>query len=336
MTVTFDTTIDELQTGKIYTGIYNSYRRAWFKYCYHFSHIENIVSILNDGYLFSRKEALLKSKMKNDNASSKIIDQTNPKYKEYVRLYFRPKSPTQYHNEGCKTKEQLKISELNAQCSVPVFLCLDIRKVLTHPGCLFTETSLASQGAVSLYSTPDEFSKLPYDKIYHDRAIMASEETSSIVGHRHAEIIVPDSLPLTDYLKKIVVRSPAEKETLLTMLSEDLKRKYEKLIQIDTSNILFYSRWTYFHSAQLDNHLMTFDVRVSRYNNNQIPIQFDVEVELVDEDGTVKRQLIENYSVPSKLRVPFSKPRERYEVTWWFDNQLMYKGSFRSEGNLPF
>lgn len=272
MTITFEDILNRLEAGVIATGIYSSSRRSWFKYCYHFSHVENIVSILNDGKLLSREQALREDKMKSDNASRKIIDNTNPLYKDYVRLHFRPKSPTQYHNEGFKTKEQLELSELDAQCTVPVFLLLDIRKLLSHPDTLFTETSLASSGDVSLYSTPQEFSELPFDKIYHDSAL-SPDEKRKIIGHRHAEIIFPHSLLLDDYLKKIVVRTPAEKDTLLSLMDDDLRDKYESYIQIDTSNIMFFSRWTYFHTVYLDKNKVKFDLRVSQEKKkiNQSP-----------------------------------------------------------------
>ncbi|SFC10290.1 protein of unknown function [Alkalibacterium subtropicum] len=336
MSLSFDTVLDQLESGEIYTGIHNSNRRGWFKYCYHFSHVENIVSILNDGRLLSRNQAIREGKMKSDNASQKVIDQTNPEYKDYVRFYFRPKSPTQYHNEGFKTREQLEISELGAQCAVPVFLLLDIRKLLSQPECLFTETSLAGSGPVSLYSTPEEFKKLPFDKIYHDRAL-SHDEKRSIIGHRHAEIIVPNSLPLDEYLMKIVVRTPAEKETLLALMSEDLREKYEKYVQIDTSNVIFFSRWTYFHTAQLKSEYMRFDLRISQqYLNNSKPVQFDLEAELGEADGTVKKQTIMDWTAKSVLTIPFKEPRDKYDITLKFDNHLMYKGRFQAEDDLPF
>lgn len=336
MNLSFDTILDQLESGEIYTDIHDSNRRGWFKYCYHFSHVENIVSILNDGRLLSRNQAIREGKMKTDNASRKVIEQTKPEYKDYVRFYFRPKSPTQYHNEGFKTKEQLEISELGAQCAVPVFLLLDIRKLLSHPACLFTETSLAASGPVSLYSTPEEFNQLPFDKIYHDKAL-STDEKRLIIGHRHAEIIIANSVSLDDYLKKIVVRTPAEKETLLALMSEELRDKYENYIQIDSSNIMFFSKWTYFHTAQLKSEDMSFDLRISQqYLNNSRPIQFDLEAELKEADGTLKNHFIKDWTAKPLLTIPFKVPRERYEITLKFDNHLMFKGRFQHQEDSPF
>lgn len=63
MTITFESVLNDLKSGRIPTGIHSSSRKSWFKYCYHFSHVENIVSILSDGRLLSRNLALKEGKM---------------------------------------------------------------------------------------------------------------------------------------------------------------------------------------------------------------------------------------------------------------------------------
>lgn len=333
MTITFESVLNDLKSGRIPTGIHSSSRKSWFKYCYHFSHVENIVSILSDGRLLSRNLALKEGKMKNDNASKKVINQTNSDFKDYVRLYFRPKSPTQFHNEGFKTKEQLDLSELDAQCPVPVFLLLDIEKLLSHPACRFTETSLASHTNISLYSSPEEFNKLPFDKIYHDSA-PTPDEKRQIIGHRHAHIIYPNSINLDDYLKKIVVRTPAEKDTLLTLMGDDLRNKYESFIQIDTSNIMFFSRWTYFHTVRLYQDKVMFDLRVSQEKNKNEPVSFDLKIELIEDNGIKRQHTIEKWQ-PNQI-LTFAESRKAYDLKLSFDNHLMYSGRFEDDEELPY
>lgn len=128
MNLTYRDVLDDLESGQIKTGIEGTNKKAWLNYCYHFSHVENIISILEDGQLLARSEVIQLNKMVSNNASEEIINRTHSKYKEFVRMYFRPQSPTQYHNEGFKTKEQLKLSSLDAQCPVPVFLFFNILK----------------------------------------------------------------------------------------------------------------------------------------------------------------------------------------------------------------
>lgn len=273
--------------------------------------------------------------MSQDNASEKIIEQTDSLYKNYVRLYFRPKTPTKYHNEGFKTEEQLAISQLNAQCSIPVFLFLDIRKLLAHPYSSFTDRSLALSAPHKIYSTPEEFNKLPFDKIYHDGALNEAEKRE-IIGHRQAEIIFPESLPIEDYLKKIIVRTPAEKETLLTLMSDELKRKYEDYIQIDSSKNIFFSRWTYFNNVQLAENYIQFNLNISQYQTPSIPTQFDLKISFKQSDLEWKSQVYKNWLAVQKLKLNFKDSIDNYEVAFHFSDQLMYYGRYQSEANSPY
>ena len=330
MSITYEEVLHDLETGKIYTAISTTAKKAWFKYCYHFSHVENIVSILEDGELLSRTLATSMGKMHSDNASEVIINRTKLEYQDYVRLYFRPKSPTQFHNEGFKTKKQLRISSLDAQCPVPVFLFLDIRKVLNHPDVFFSEKSLASGDEVLLYSTPEEFRDLPFAKIYHDE-VPTAEEKRAIVGHRHAEIVLPDRLPITEYLQKIVVRTPAEKETLLSLMSNEVKDKYSHLIQIDTTNNVFFSYWP--HIGKVTLHQKSFDLELrssSKY------LTLDLTFEFLDASGRLLTHDVKDWSAISKETFSFQSAHDEYELTIRFDGHLMYKGTFRQEDNIPF
>lgn len=334
MSLKYRDILNDLYNGKIKTGIEATEKKAWFKYCYHFSHVENVISILNDGELLARSKATSLNKMAHDNASKKIIELTQNRYKDYVRLYFRPKSPTQYHNEGFKAKEELRISSLDAQCPVPVFLLFDIDKILNHPKVQFSEKGLAASGKVNLYNTPEEFSQLPFDKIFHDRAITESER-ESIVGHRHAEIIIPDKLNIDEYLRKIVVRSPAEKETLISLLSEELREKYSHMIQIDSTQNIFFKRWTYLDEVTLESSEIFLEFNVSSTDK---PIQFDLNFEFEFEDSVlgIVPHSMSNWRATPHLILRFQSPKDAYRIIIKFDNHLMYSGQYKKEENIPY
>lgn len=55
---------------------------------------------------------------------------------------FRLLTPTQYHNEGYKP-EEIRDNTINANCPVPVFLCLSANATLSLDGTLFAEKGLA-------------------------------------------------------------------------------------------------------------------------------------------------------------------------------------------------
>lgn len=206
----------------------NESNRWWSYYIFHFSHVQNIASILNNGKLYSR-EKLEKLGLTdiNDNASSDVINGTDEKYKDYVRFYFRPLTPTQYHNEGIRATAE--ITELNAHCPVPVFLLFDTA-ILDEHYTKFSYESLASHYHVNLYSGSAELLQAPFHHIYHNESTYGLDG-NLIRKRRHAEIVVKHECSL-HHLKKIVCRTDAEARTLRHLLNKQAFNKYEHMICI--------------------------------------------------------------------------------------------------------
>lgn len=196
----------------------------WPKYLYHFTDLRNALGIIDKGWIYGRNEAVASKLMGNDNASQSVISVTQTEITNYARLYFRPKTPTQYHNEGYKPVH-IRNAEVNASCPVPVFFFLDAESVLETEGVVFSEKSCAGMSAGELKSGSDEFSKLPFDKIYHNAAF-SSEERDDIIKHRHAEVLSQRGFELEGCVKGIVCRSLAEKQTLLYQLRTKYPQKY--------------------------------------------------------------------------------------------------------------
>lgn len=78
-----------------------SHRRHWPSRLFRHEPLENIVKVLGTGQLLSRNDASAAGEIANDIAPEEIIA-ANPQAYEHVRLYFRPKTPTQYHIEGIR------------------------------------------------------------------------------------------------------------------------------------------------------------------------------------------------------------------------------------------
>lgn len=95
--MTYSSTISGLLDGAIKTGMNPVKRQYWPKFAFHFTDITNAVDILKRGLLVSRDYANRQHIMINDNASSDVIAQTKPEIKKFVRLYFRPRTPTQFY-----------------------------------------------------------------------------------------------------------------------------------------------------------------------------------------------------------------------------------------------
>lgn len=184
------------------------------KFLYHFTDVKNAASILQSGELLSRNEANRRNAMLHDNASSQVIEATRAMHQDFARLYFRPRTPTQFHNEGIRPVAARTFD--NAHCAIPVFFGFDLVETLMIDGLMFSDGNMAA-AHVTCSDDADRFAKIPFEFVYHEGPINAPLNTRTIVFHRHAEVLAPNSLSLKT-LKWVGCRSNAERETLLTLL----------------------------------------------------------------------------------------------------------------------
>lgn len=246
-------------------------RRWWPDYLFHFTDIQNAVSILKAGALHSRNEAQRLGLMTTDNASQEIIGSTDDKWKDYVRLYFRPRTPTQYRNEGFRPLEQ---RWQGAHCPVPIYFLFDSKAVLSRADSLATDGNLASNPNV--FSAVPELKQIPFEYVYHDSSI-PDDLKAQIIFHRHAEVIVPKQLGL-GALRYIVCRSQAEYETLLHLLPKSTLMRWGSNILRDNQTRLFFKRWTYVESVELHSSHVVFYFNNAQQYQDQGTFQADVSV----------------------------------------------------------
>jgi hypothetical protein len=200
--------------------------RAWWPaFLFHTTEIENAAKILDAGKLLSRSRCEALGLLSSDSASKQVLAQTDPRWKQCVRLYFRPRTPFQFHNEGFRPLGQH--GRLEAHCPVPIVFLFDSRSVLSRRDVLFSNGNLAAAGA-EIGSTAEFFECLPFQQIYHD-TWLSEDEKRSIVFSRHAEVIVPGELDLGP-LRVVWCRSAAERETLQSLLSPSTWATYAQRI----------------------------------------------------------------------------------------------------------
>ena len=232
------TFVEEFQKKLALT--YNTgYQRWWNKFLFHFTDISNAVSILNSNKLYSRNKALQLGLMHNDNADDDVIDNTGLNTKEYVRFYFGALTPTQYHNEGFKPKKKI---HNNAHCPVPVFLLFDFVKLLGREDSHFSTGNMAAQG-VEVFNDIKDLDKLEFDYIYHRGSTYHEPNPNHITYCRHAEVLIPNELNIDDCLKYVVVRSEAEKQTLLCGLDVMTKEKFKDKIRVKKNGLFYADRF---------------------------------------------------------------------------------------------
>lgn len=226
------------------------------RYVYHFTDVQNAVGVLRSGELMSRAEASARGAMRNDNAASDVIENTPAAHKQFARLYFRPRTPTQWHSEGIRAPAD---RYHGAHCPVPIFLAFDLIDTLLKDGVNVSNGNMAS-GRVSFTDTEEFFKTLPFALIYHDGPI-AQAQRADIVFHRHAEVLVPRSLAIAPTLRWILCRSHAERETLLYLLG-DARQRLEHLVKVGDQK-LFYAN--HFHVDRVE--VVGAAPRVSFYLN---------------------------------------------------------------------
>lgn len=145
------------------------------KFAFHYSDVKNAVSILSTSYLYKRTNAQKLGLMQNDNASRQVINMTMTEAAANVRFYFRPLTPTQYHNEGYKHPDLRYDGDAKANMPVPVFFAYDLEKLLCMPGIKFSEFPQSEYGS-QLYDTSSDFEKFHFDKIYSNNMIKIGEK----------------------------------------------------------------------------------------------------------------------------------------------------------------
>lgn len=297
---------------------YRSDARSWWpNFVFHYSALQNIVSILESGFLYSRENAMSRSLIGVDGASQSVLANTSDAYKDYVRLYFRPKTPTQYSNEGIRPQEKLVHG---AHCPIPIMLLFDSRDILTRSETRFSEGSLAGHSPGRVGKRASFFKALPFKDIYHNSSF-STERRRTIITRRHAEVIVPSQLDLSS-LRFIWCRSEAEKETLISFLRETERSRWSDKIFHGKKYDLYFSRWSYVDQVTLTQEGVEFNFNP----NSCTPGPFDLRARLWDHDNGIQlKALEEGFNTSKKIFLNFDKPVKHYTIELYMSGILAYQ-----------
>ena len=222
-------------------------RRWWWCWLYRSDHVENAAEILNSGRLLSRAAAEKRQVIRVDSGAPHYVGQLTKKHRNLVRLYFRPRTPTQYTNEGIRPREEL---EYGVQMPVPVYLLFAV-SLLGEEGMDFTKGRLEQGTAVG--GSAEFLKSIDFGDVYHDSGVgsLGNSRRPEILNARHSEVVVKNELSL-DKLKHIVCRSPAERETLLNLLTPEASARWLKMIRVDEGDRrMFEKRGTFVKKARL-------------------------------------------------------------------------------------
>ena len=245
-----------------------------------------------------------------------------------MRLYFRPRTPTQHQIEGFRPARQL--NSLGKHMPVPVFFLFDAREILTRKTTRFSTGNLSQRPPVG--DDAAFFESIPFEKVYHD-SWMREEEKSEIKFHRHAEIIVPQELDLVG-LRRIWCRSEAEYQAFLHQLPPQLARKFRARIGQGKRPSMHFCKWTLVESAALEQNRISFT-----FNQSTItPGPFVAELRVMNHStGDEYKWGDPQFQARSPLTVtiPQIDRPTAYEVRFTLDSVIAYAGKFSSKTS-PF
>jgi len=303
-------------------------QKKWPYFLFHFSELHNVIEILKGGNLLSREMRKHSGVTAIDIASPEVIAHTSQEWKNYVRLYFRPRTPTQYRNEGIRAQNEI---ELVAHCPIPVLLLFDAVKILELESTCVSNGNLAAK-EVDVRDTVDFYLSLPFEAIYHDKSLygLTDSEKNKIKFHRHAEVLIPKSLGL-EHLKYIVCRSNAEFESLCNLLPGDIRQKWINKIRIDKKSSFFFRKWQFVQEASLSSEKI-----ILKFNKPSISM-FNARLEIIEnKTGTHFNWEQKNFVSSEPLIFTLSKMTapKHYAVSFYLDEHLAYYGIYRED--TPF
>lgn len=247
------------------TGPSYAHRRHWPSHLFHHAPLENAVAILRDGCLRSRNDA--NNQRARDVAAPGVIDVRDHAH-DSVRLYFRPKTPTQWHIEGIrKPGEYYRDS---AHAPVLVMFLLDARSVLTHPGVRFSDKNMQLADTVP---GDDEayFAQIPFAKVFWEGGTGGDR---SLTNAQCAEVLAPSPLNLGGILRSICLRSEPEKETLLHMLG-DRRSDWERYCHVSDALKVFQKEYAFVDVLRLTSEGVIFRLN-ARKDGRRIEVKIDV------------------------------------------------------------
>lgn len=172
------------------------------------------------------------------------------------------------------------------------------------------------------------FDSIPFDLVYHDERY-GSAESAVMTFHRHAELLIPEALPLDD-LVRIVCRSEAERQTLMNLAGAAATPWAPKIRTVGAP--LFFRRGTYLTSVQSEQH--TLVVRLSRgHICGRDPLPIRVVVEECESDRTWEWQ---GSTQDNEVRIELSPSTQRSKTKIWLWDALAYQDNLDYTDDIPF
>lgn len=246
-------------------GPFMSHRGRWPSRLFHHAPIENAALILREATLLSRIDS--DGRRVRDVAASGVIHSRDRAH-QFARLYFRPRTPTQFHIEGIRKPHEIY---QGGHVPVLVMLVFDARKVLMVPGVRFSNANMQSPYAQD--GDDDQFfTGIDWASVYHEGPFSPGE--THIIPRRCAEVLAPSPFRIDDSLQWIYCRSQAERTMLLGLLGPSAAR-WRDLIRVSDDIRVFEKRYTYVEEVSLQSTGLLFRL-APRTDGSQVSVGIQV------------------------------------------------------------
>ncbi|TMV06978.1 DUF4433 domain-containing protein [Ruegeria sediminis] len=216
-------------------GKFSNYKRKWPKHLFHHANIEAAINILKSGNLLSRDDALAGAVLRQDIAPADIV-QTRDAAHQFARLYFRPRTPTQYHIEGIRKPADYFMGRHGG---LLVMLAFSSERVLTMEGTRFSTCNMQSHLSQVL-DGDGGFDQLDFDGIFHDEAYPSDDQKKK----RCAEVLAQSPLDVASTLKAIIVRTDADVATVKHLLVREGLPHFVPKVKKSQGTGVFFHKYT--------------------------------------------------------------------------------------------
>lgn len=150
------------------------HRRYWPSRLFHHSPIENAVRILNEGYIRARRDP--ENAVQRDVAGRNVINLRHDAH-DFVRFYFRPKTPTQFHIEGIRKEDECE--EFGVHAPILIMFVFRAKPILTNAGTRFSDENM-QRGSALVGDDLGFFRTIPFEKVYQEGGFAWGQEHNRI------------------------------------------------------------------------------------------------------------------------------------------------------------
>ncbi|CAF1034767.1 unnamed protein product [Didymodactylos carnosus] len=293
------------EPSELFLTCLNMQNAPWKGYVYHYTHIENAVSIFKEGRLKCRNNV---ANFK-DSAAYDVIEQTRREVKDYVRFYFRPLTPTQFTNEnlgGMKDTERFGNDPI---CPVPIFIKIPLSEIFRQTDIEW-KVSLGNMARKLVVSgnTRNIIQQFDFNGVYQTTL------TTRQFASSQQEFLIKSQLKLDDLKEvEILCQDSTAEECLKLMLPDDNPFKHK--IYVDKS--LYHNKNPKISITE-SHGVLKIAMRDGK-KNGKIVLQYATNAYVESHQQSSKFTTI---SVPEKLTISLDKESTDCSVFYAYHGQI--------------